>query len=408
MKQPGFASRLQRHIKLSRRASAPVQGETPPFLVLFINSICNLTCDHCFYWRDLNQRNDLSYDEIRKLSEDLGPLEILNLSGGEPFIRKEFADIVKLFVRNNGVRQVYVPSNGYFTERTEKALRSVLEEKDLMLFAVEISLDGMPAYHDRFRGNDKSFKKAMETYDMLARLQEEDPRLRIHSISTATNQNLSEIWQLTEYLHERCPRMDHHNLAIIRGDRKDPSLLTPPIEHYRALSEHVRHVWADRDEGRFGSIVEPMLQWAKTESVLRTKQVVPCKAGVLSGVVYANGDVSACEMHEPLGNLREASFRQIWNSDKARTLREQVAAKSCWCTTEVFLWPSIVFQPLSLARSMLGGRVWAGAKVPPGYSAASFATPAPAAATVTVVPLEAIARRRGTPQPAETSSIPDA
>ncbi|MEO8159171.1 MAG: radical SAM protein [Betaproteobacteria bacterium] len=381
-------------MRLSHIAAAPVAGSTPPFLVLFINSICNLTCDHCFYWRDLNQRNDLSFDEIRKLSEDLGPIDNLNLSGGEPFIRKEFAEIVKTFIRNNGVKQVYVPTNGYFTERTEKALRSVLEDKDLMLFACEISLDGMPEYHNKFRGNDKSFEKAMETYDMLAELQKEDPRLRIHSISTATNQNMREIWELTSYLHARCPKMDHHNLAIIRGDRKDPSLLTPPIDQYRALSEHVRSVWLDRDEGRFGAIVEPMLQWAKTESVLQGRQVVPCKAGVLAGVIYANGDVSVCEMHEPLGNLRQSSFRQLWNSPKAEEMRAQITAKACWCTTEVFLWPSIVFQPLQLARSMIGGRVWAKPSPPAGFTAASFTG---GVVKSQVIKIEQITKRREEP-----------
>jgi len=372
MKQPGLGSRILRHMRLSRFARTPVTDSTPPFLVLFINSICNLTCDHCFYWRDLNQRDDLSFEEIKALSENLGPIDNLNLSGGEPFIRKEFAEIVRLFIRNNGVKQVYVPTNGYFTDRTEKALRKVLEDKDLMLFACEISLDGMPDYHDKFRGNNKSFKKAMETYDMLAALQEEDPRLRIHSISTATNQNMGQIWDLTSYLHERCPKMDHHNLAIIRGDRKDPGLLAPPIDQYRALSEHVRAVWLDRDEGRFGAVVEPMLQWAKTESIVRKTQLVPCKAGVLAGVVYANGDVSACELHEPLGNLRQNSFREIWNSPKARELRSQISAKACWCTTEVFLWPSIVFQPASLLRSLIGGKVWEKPQSPAGYSARSF------------------------------------
>lgn len=378
MQQPGITSRIRRHLRLTRAAQETGEDSTPPFLVLFINSICNLTCDHCFYWRDLNQRNDLTFDEIRKLSENLGPIDNLNLSGGEPFIRKDFAEVVKTFVKNNGVKQVYVPTNGYFTDRTEKSLRSVLEEKDLMLFACEISLDGMPEYHNKFRGNKESFEKAMETYDMLVELQKEDPRLRIHSISTATNQNMGEIWELTDYLHNRCPKMDHHNLAIIRGDRKDPALLTPPIDQYRALSDHVREVWLDRDEGRFGAIVEPMLQWAKTESVLQSRQVVPCKAGVLAGVVYANGDVSVCEMHEPLGNLRDASFREIWNSPKAKEQRAQINAKSCWCTTEVFLWPSIVFQPLHLARSMIGGRVWQKPHAPAGFSAASFTgKPAP-------------------------------
>src|SRR5207244_7563681 len=68
-----------------------------------------------------------------------------------------------------------------------------------------------------------SFDRAMETYDALAELQASDPRLRIHAVSTATNENLDEIARLTDFLFERCPKMDHHNLALIRGDRKNPS-----------------------------------------------------------------------------------------------------------------------------------------------------------------------------------------
>lgn len=358
MKKPSLVSRVRRHVRLTNRARGPVDGDTPPFLVLFINSICNLACDHCFYWRDLNQRNDLSFDELEALSKDLGPIENLNLSGGEPFIRPDFAEIVRMFIRNNGVKQVYVPTNGYFTAKTEKALRSVLEEKDLMLFACELSLDGTPAFHNEFRGNKKSFENAMVTYEMLANLQKEDPRLRIHSISTATNRNLEEIHKLTDWLFENCPAMDHHNLAVIRGDRKDPSLLAPSVEDYRALEEHVRHTWYPREQQRFGSIVEPMLQWAKMETLKEQRQVVPCRAGVITGVVYANGDVSVCELHEPLGNLRDKSFREIWNSDEAQKLRKSIEAKECWCTTEVFMWPSVVFQPASLARAMVGGKVW--------------------------------------------------
>ena len=366
MKAPSFVDRARRHVRLTRAASRPVNGETPPFLILFINSICNLTCDHCFYWRDLNQRDDLTFDELEALSRDLGPIENLNLSGGEPFIRPDFAEIVRMFIRNNDVKQVYVPTNGYFTDKTEKALRSVLEEKDLLLFACELSLDGTPEYHNEFRGNKKSFENAMVTYDMLASLQNEDPRLRIHSISTATNQNIDEIHGLTDILFERCPQMDHHNLAVIRGDRKDQSLLAPSIDQYKGLEEHIRHLWYPREQQRYGSIVEPMLQWAKIETLKEQRQVVPCTAGVLAGVVYANGDVSVCELHEPLGNLRQNTFREIWGSEKAQAQRKSIAAKECWCTTEVFMWQSVVFQPASLARAAVGGRVW---KAPPEPSA---------------------------------------
>src|SRR5262245_31571696 len=256
-------ARMVRHSKLSWRALEYRDRQTPPFLIVFINSICNLTCEHCFYWRNLNRRDDLTVDEFRKLSEKLGDFETLNLSGGEPFIRSEFAEICSLFIENNGVKQIYVPTNGYFTDRTEKQLRSLLRSKTLHRFVCELSLDGMPEYHDRFRGNPKSFAKAMETYQMLADFQKEEPRIRIHANTVAMNENMEEIWRLTEYLHNNCPAMEHHNLAVIRGDRKNPSLTGPALRQYKELFDHVAQVWKDDEKKRFGATVEPLLQWAK-------------------------------------------------------------------------------------------------------------------------------------------------
>lgn len=351
-----FIDRIGRHTKLSLGAIRHKKRQTPPFMIVFINSICNLTCEHCFYWKNLNQRDDLTFEEFEKLSRELGDFENLNLSGGEPFIRKDFAEICDLFLTNNNAKNVYVPTNGYFTDRTEAALRKVLQHPGLQLFVCELSLDGMRDYHNKFRGNNRSFEKAMETYAMLARLQEEDPRLRIHANTVAMSENLDEAWNLTEYLYENCPKMEHHNLAIIRGDRKNPSLQGPQLEQYKKLYRHVSEVWADREKDRLGSSVEPMLQWAKIKTIESESQFVPCKAGILSGVVYANGDVSVCEQHFPLGNLREKSFFEIWDSPEAERLRAQIKAKACYCTNEIFMWSSIVFQPIQLTRAMVGSR----------------------------------------------------
>ena len=253
--------RILRHARITWRNYQHLPS--PPFLILFINSICNQKCEHCFYWRNLNRKDDLSTEELFALSRSLGRIENLNLSGGEPFLRPEFGEICRQFIRQNKVRQIYVPTNGYFTEKTVKQITETLKEKDLELFVAEISLDGLGEFHNKFRGSPGSFDKAMQTYDALAQLQESDPRLRIHSISTATDVNMDEIRRLTSYLFDRCPKMDHHNLAMIRGDRKNPSLQGPSLEQYRQLYEYVRRLWAPREQGRYGSIVEPMLQWAK-------------------------------------------------------------------------------------------------------------------------------------------------
>jgi MoaA/NifB/PqqE/SkfB family radical SAM enzyme len=348
--------RIFRHTRLTMTNYAA--KPSPPFLVLFINSICNMKCEHCFYWTSLNQRDDLTKDEIFALSRSLGRIENLNLSGGEPFLRKEFSEICRQFIRHNDVRQIYVPTNGWYKDKTIKAITETLEEPALDLFAAEISLDGTAAFHDKFRVADGAFEKAMATYDALAELQQKDPRLRIHAISTATDVNVDEIRKLTEYLYTRCPQMDHHNLALIRGDRKNPALKLPDMREYAELYDYMRRLWQPREEGRYGGVVDPMLQWAKLETVARGTQVIPCRAGILSAVVAANGDVSVCELHEPLGNLRKQTFWEIWNSEAATKRRMSIAAKDCHCTTEVFLWPSIVFQPLPLARSLVKARVW--------------------------------------------------
>jgi MoaA/NifB/PqqE/SkfB family radical SAM enzyme len=348
--------RLTRHARITLKNYQALPS--PPFVILFINSICNMKCDHCFYWRNLNRRDDLSLDELVQLSQSLGRIENLNLSGGEPFLRKEFAAICRQFIRHNHVRQIYVPTNGWYTDKMVAQITATLEERDLELFAVELSLDGTAEFHDKFRVAPGAFERAMKTYDALASIQARDPRLRIHAISTATNINLDEIKQLTTYLFDRCPQMDHHNLALIRGDRKDPSLLLPDLDRYRALYEYIRRLWVPRETRRYGGSVEPMLQWAKLKTLEEKTQVIPCRAGRLSTVIYSNGDVSVCELHKPIGNLREKSFWEIWDSPEAKRLRESVARKECHCTTEVFLWSSIVYQPSSLAQATVGARVW--------------------------------------------------
>lgn len=353
-----FAARIAKHARINWKNLSIPEAPSPPFLILFINSICNMKCEHCFYWQQLNQKTDLTFEEIVALSNELGPIEHLNLSGGEPFLRKEFGAVCRQFIQHNGVKEIYTPTNGYFTERTVKAVREVLKEKDLDILGIEISLDGMPEFHDAFRKSRFAFSKAMETYDALVEIQKEDPRLHIYAISTATETNMSDLKKLTTFLYDRCPKMSHHHLAIIRGERKDPSLQGPVLQEYKELYQYMRRLWGVREEGRQGSVVEPMLQHVKTRTADEERQIVPCRAGVLSAVIHANGDVALCEQRPPIGNLRDKSFTELWHAHTANQVRKSIKKKECYCTNEIFMWPSIVFQPHHLARSLVGAKVW--------------------------------------------------
>lgn len=316
-----------------------------------------MKCGHCFYWKSLNHKDDLTVDEIFKLADSLGRIENLNLSGGEPFMRREIAEICRYFVQNNGVEQIYIPTNAFFTKKIVRDIDSMLKEKDLKLLAIEISFDGREEFHNRLRCSENAFQKALETYDALSEIQKRDERLRIHAVSTVNTENLGEVRHLSSYLYERCPAMDHHNIALIRGDRKNPSLQGPELRTYEELYSYIQDIWRPREEGRFGSIVEPMLQWAKVVTAEKQQQLVPCMAGILSAVVYANGDVSFCETLDPVGNVREETFQRIWHSQKAEAMRQSIRNRECYCTNEIFLWPSIVFQPLHLFKTILGTKI---------------------------------------------------
>ena len=81
-------------------------------LIFFVTSRCNSKCRTCFYWEELNQDTDLSFEEIERLSATMPRFNEIWLSGGEPTLRADLVEILELFYRANGVRSINLPANG--------------------------------------------------------------------------------------------------------------------------------------------------------------------------------------------------------------------------------------------------------------------------------------------------------
>ncbi|MGH9601387.1 MAG: radical SAM protein, partial [Terriglobales bacterium] len=94
---------------------------------LFVTSACNSLCRTCFYWDELNSGRDLTLAQIERLSQTAPQFDKLWLSGGEPFLRKELAEIIELFYANNGVRHVNLPTNGLLPAKVEAVVDRVLD-----------------------------------------------------------------------------------------------------------------------------------------------------------------------------------------------------------------------------------------------------------------------------------------
>ena len=86
------------------------------YLIFNVTARCNAFCDFCWNWKRVsaagmyheenpeklpNRRDELSFEEIEKISLNLPDILLMNLCGGEPYIREDLSEIVNLFVKNN-------------------------------------------------------------------------------------------------------------------------------------------------------------------------------------------------------------------------------------------------------------------------------------------------------------------
>ena len=79
----------------------------PISLVHFVTNRCNARCSFCFIDFDDPKtfHGELTLDEIDKLTKNLGnSLLNVNLTGGEPFARKDLIDIAKSYLKNSTMK----------------------------------------------------------------------------------------------------------------------------------------------------------------------------------------------------------------------------------------------------------------------------------------------------------------
>ncbi len=84
------------------------------YLLFFITSKCDATCRHCFFHKSTNKpMNELTVDEIEKISSNMDDFLQLTLTGGDAALREDLPDIAEIFARNNKVLNITIGTNGF-------------------------------------------------------------------------------------------------------------------------------------------------------------------------------------------------------------------------------------------------------------------------------------------------------
>jgi Fe-coproporphyrin III synthase len=330
----------------------------PRLLTYTVTFRCNAKCIMCDSWK-MNGDGDMALDDIAKMFRQLGRLDAVRLTGGEPFVRTDLSAILDLAVRLLRPLGVHITTNGFLTDRIVK----LCEERDKKIpLQLLVSLDGVEKEHNRIRGSSIAWKTAIETIEKLASRQLE------LNLDLAVNQTIVDSSGLEQYrlLRERLRPLKIRHQTVMAYDTSATYNLQRNLDvapkQIGEFATHGKFITSELEE-LFSEIESDMKQlpwWAraaKSYYLQGIKQrLLPsgrngahrdapndnwtnpkCVALHSHLRVYPNGDVPTCQFNsKTIGNLKRQSFEEVWSSQLARNQRKWVRdCVGCWAECEV-------------------------------------------------------------------------
>ena len=277
---------------------------------------CNAHCYMCNIWKHpTDRRKEISAQDLKKLPEGL---EFANITGGEPFLRDDIEELVKVVLTKT--KRLVISTNGYFTEKIVKLAKKYPQ------IGVRVSIEGLPAANDELRGLKDGFDHGIRTLIELHELGLKDIGFGI-TVSDRNAKDLLELYHLAKWLGlEFATAATHNTYYFHKFDNKfkDKRMIT----------------------GEFKKLVNELLKSNKPKDWFRAyfnyglinyingnKRLLPCEMGTDVFFMDPYGEMYPCNgMNWSMGNIKKQSFEEIWTSKKAEEVRNKVknCTKNCW------------------------------------------------------------------------------
>jgi len=293
-----------------------------------ITDACNLKCTHCY---DAGQkRMDLPFSDLldiyKQYNEFLLSLPVayrgrrghINITGGEPFVRKDFIELLSLFFENTSLHGTGILTNGSLLDAS---MSSYL--KRFQVSFIQLSLEGSREIHDAIRGPG-DYERTLQSIRMLAR-DDHDVHVSftVHGYNAdfledaalaARNAGARSIW---------CDRLIPEGRA---GGLKDSSMHADAIMNFMKSLSFISLKYSDK---KFKVKMNRALQF-----LFGGGKPYRCSAGDTLITIMPDGTLYPCR-RLPLsaGNVIEDSLRNVYTqSPLLKRLREHevpVACKLC-------------------------------------------------------------------------------
>lgn len=314
-----------------------------PFnLTLSVTGKCNSKCKTCQIWKHTNQE-DMDLKEWSKILKDIGDSPIwITISGGEPFLRDDLVELFKIITKFNKPQIITIATNGILTDKIYSDINKILSFYKGELI-VNISIDCVNSKYDEIRGV-KCFNEVMKTYNQLSSIK--NLSVGLHTVISKFNINyINEIRDLIIKLN---PDSYIFQIAENRTELQNiSSKIVPKTNEYLQAVNNLNKIPKTiKNISKTTQFLRKKYH-KNTKNVLLNSKGIACYAGIASAHINYNGELWACCVKcQSFDNLKDNSFKELWQSKKAKEIRNQIKSNKCHCTLANVSYSNIICDPL--------------------------------------------------------------
>jgi len=278
-----------------------------------ITYACNSRCQMCNIWQIKNPPL-LSLEAIKNLSTKI---KYINLTGGEPFLHPRIVDIVKLIKAKNPQAQIIISTNGLATELIRKTMAQIYKiDKKI---GVRVSIDGLKETHNKIRGVDNMYEKAMETIRALKEI-----GIKNLGISfTIMENNAFEIKDVYNLAKKEKLQLA---LALVQNSdiyfSKKTNKINTVSEVARGLDYIIKEEltsWHPKNWAR------AFYDYGLKLYALKNQRLLASGAGFDSLFIDPNANVYPSNLiNLNMGNINKNNLDALWQSSQASEVREKI------------------------------------------------------------------------------------
>ena len=282
---------------------------------------CPMRCKMCDIWNNPTKPEEEFKPELLK---KLPKMRSVNITGGEPFVREDIEEIVKILLTKTD--RIVFSTSGYFSDKI------IALAKKYPQIGYRISIEGLSCKNDELRGRAGGFDKGLRTLLELRRLGIKDIGFGI-TVSNNNSADMLDLYELNRNLKMQFATASFHNSF-----------------YFHKYDNKVTNI--DEVCGNFDELIQRLMKENSPKSWFRAffnlglinyikggRRMLPCEAGSENFFIDPYGNVLPCNGMEKscwfdtLGNLNNVeTFEEIWHSEQAKAVREKVAhcPKNCW------------------------------------------------------------------------------